>query len=304
MENKCITIYLDDILVFSKNAEEHEAHLRAVFQKLLENDCHVGIGKCQLFREKVNFVGFEISKRTVAQNVSNTQAIQDYAPARSVKGVQRFMGLANYYAQFVPRFSDLSKPLTRLTQKTTSFVWNDAAQHSFDQIKTHISSKHTLAILDPMRLVHLQPEASSVAWAAVVSQAVAAAPTLYPIAFISWTFTEPEQNWDNTNCEHAAIVFACKKLPSLLKGCHCTVLSKYASLQTIYETHITSQRQVRLATTLMEYDITTRYLPGSENVVADTVSRLEGIMKDPFFAGRVILASFPEVIEKTPQLNE
>ena len=80
LENKCITIYLDDILVFSQNAEEHEAHLRAVFQRLLENDCHVRIGKCELFQEKVNFVGFEILKGTVAQNVSNTQAIQDYSP--------------------------------------------------------------------------------------------------------------------------------------------------------------------------------------------------------------------------------
>ena len=299
LENKCITIYLDDILVFSRNAAEHEAHLRAVFQRLLENDCHVRIGKCELFQEKVNFVGFEISKGTIAQNVSNTQAIHDYAPPRSLKGVQRFMGLANYYAQFVPKFSDLSKPLTRLTQKTTPFVWDDAAQDAFDRIKKRISSKGTLAILDPMRPVYLQTDASSVAWAAVVSQAVAASPTLRPIAFISGTFTETEQNWDTTNRELAAIVFACRKLPSLLNGPHCTVLCDHASLQTIYETRITSERQARWATTLMEYDIAIRYLPGSENVVADALSRPEGVIKDPLFAGRVIPASFPEVIEKS-----
>ena len=238
LENKCITIYLDDILVFSKNAEEHEAHLRAVFQRLLENDCHVRIGKFELFQEKVNFVGFEISKGTVAQNVSNTQTIQDYAPPRSLKGVERFMGLANYFAQFVPKFSDLSKPLTRLTQKTTPFVWDDSAQEALDRIKTRISSKRTLAILDPVRPVYLQTDASSVTWAAVVSQAVPAWPTLRPIAFISGTFTETEQNWDTTNRELAAIVFACKKLHSLLPGRHCTSLCVHASIQTIYETPI------------------------------------------------------------------
>ena len=213
------------------------------------------------------------------------------------------MGLANYYAQFVPKFSDLSKPLTRLTQKATPFVWDSAAPEAFDRIKAHISSKQTLAILDPMRPVYLQTEASSVAWGAVVSQAVAASPTLRPISFISGTFTDTEQNWDTTNRKLAAIVFACKKLPSHLKGRHHTVLCDHASLQTIYETRITSERQARWATTLMEYDITIRYLPGSENVVADAVSRLDGVIKDPLFAGRVIPVSFSKVIEK-PLITE
>ena len=77
-------------------------------------------------------------------------------------------------------------------------------------------------------------------------------------------------------------------LPSLLKGRRCTVLCDHGSLETMYETRIASERQGRWATTLMEYDITIRYLSGSENVVADALSRPDGVIKDTLFAGRVI----------------
>ena len=81
------------------------------------------------------------------------------------------MGPANYYAPFVPKFSDLSKPLTVLTQKSTPFVWGEAAQEAFLRIKDRIGSKRTLAILDLERPVNLQTDASSVAWAAVLPKA-------------------------------------------------------------------------------------------------------------------------------------
>ena len=68
---------------------------------------------------------FVESKGNIAKNVSNTQAIANYPAPRSLKGIQRFMGPTNYYAPFVPKFSDLSKPLTVLTQKSTTFVWGE-----------------------------------------------------------------------------------------------------------------------------------------------------------------------------------
>ena len=245
LENKCVMIYPDDILVFSKDPAQHEKDLQAVFQHLLDNDYNVRLGKCELFQDKVNFVGFEVSKGNIAQNVSNTQAIANHPPPHSLKGIQGFMGLANYYAQFVPKFADLYKPLTVLTQKSTPFVWGEAAHEAFQRIKERIGSKRTVAILDPERPVHLQNDASSVGWAAVVSQAVAGSATVRPISFLSGTFTETEQNWDTTNRELAAIVFACKILPSLLKGRRCKVLCDHTSLQTIYETRIASERQAR-----------------------------------------------------------
>ena len=111
-----------------------------------------------------------------------------------------------------------------LTQKSTTFVWGEAAQEAFQKIKERIGSKRTLAILDPERHVYLQTDPSSVAWAAVVSQAIGGSATLRTISFISSAFMEKEQNWDTSNRELAAIVFACKKLPVLLKGRQCTVL--------------------------------------------------------------------------------
>ena len=81
------------------------------------------------------------------------------------------MGPANYYALFVPKFSDQLKPLTVLTQKSTPFVWGEAAQEAFLRIEDRIGSKRTLAILDPERPVNLQTNAFSIPWATVLPRA-------------------------------------------------------------------------------------------------------------------------------------
>jgi hypothetical protein len=78
LENKYITINLDNILVYYPNKEQQEKDLPMVFQPRPDKDCHLWISKCELFKEKVNFIAFEISHGKVSQNISNTQAILDH----------------------------------------------------------------------------------------------------------------------------------------------------------------------------------------------------------------------------------
>jgi hypothetical protein len=296
LEHDCATIYLDDILVYSPTKDQHEKDLIRVFQALQEKDCHVRIEKCELMRDMVNFVGFELSKGTVRQNESNTEAVLNYPTPTSRKGVQRFLGLANYYSQFLPKFSDHAKPLTALTKQTTPFAWTAGEILAFRNIKEGLAAKRCLAIIDPVRPVHLQTDASSVAWSAVISQQVTGSATLRPLSFVHGTFSETEQNWDTTDRELSAIVFACRKHPGMLRGRPVTILTDHKSLVTLHRKTISNDRQARWASDLMDYDLTVKHLPGIENVVADALSRPDGLSRDPIRKGPVIPAKFPEVI--------
>ena len=121
--HKIAVAYLDDIIIFSKNEEEHLEHLRIIFQRLKEASLKLKRSRCDFMKAQIQYLGHLISCSGIQPLPEKLESIKHMPAPRSPKEVKQFLGLTGYYCKFVPRFSDLSRPLTRLTRKDVLFEW-------------------------------------------------------------------------------------------------------------------------------------------------------------------------------------
>ena len=129
--DKCVLVYMDDILIYSKTADDHVAHVKAVFEHLATKNWHVKEKKCALFLPEVEFLGHVVSAEGVKVAVDKVDAVPSWPTLTCVREVQGFLGLANFYRRFVKGFAAIAKPLTDLTRKDKDFTWGTEEEAAF-----------------------------------------------------------------------------------------------------------------------------------------------------------------------------
>ncbi|KAI7791583.1 hypothetical protein IRJ41_025951 [Triplophysa rosa] len=127
MINQFVFVYLDDILIFSPSLQAHTQHVRRVLQRLLENRLFVKAEKCEFHAESVTFLGHILSTSGIQADPAKTEAVAEWPVPDTRKGLQRFLGFANFYRRFIRNFGQIAAPLTALTSTKTSFRWNQQA---------------------------------------------------------------------------------------------------------------------------------------------------------------------------------
>ena len=130
-----VIVFIDDILIFSKSMEEHEEHLRIVFQILREKKLYAKFKKCEFWLDQVVFLGHVISKAGISVDPSKVEAMVDWARPTNVSEIRSFSGLAGYYKRFMEGFSRIATLLTQLTSKNAKFVWKEECEKSFQELK-------------------------------------------------------------------------------------------------------------------------------------------------------------------------
>ena len=133
--DRFIIVFSDGILIFSKSMEEHEEHLRIVFQILREKKLYARFRKCKFWLNQVVFLGHVISKEGISVDPSKVEVVVDWARPANVSEVRSFLGLVGYYRRFVEGFSRIAAPLTQLTLKNAKFVWTEECEKSFQELK-------------------------------------------------------------------------------------------------------------------------------------------------------------------------
>lgn len=121
-----VTVYLDDILIFSRSEEEHIRHLRWVFTQLREHKLFAKRSKCSFGLSEVEYLGHIVGRDGVRVDPAKIAAVRDWPEPTTIRALQQFMGLANYYNRFVRSFARLSVPLSDLLQKGVTWAWGDA----------------------------------------------------------------------------------------------------------------------------------------------------------------------------------
>jgi hypothetical protein len=121
--DRFIVVFIDDILIYSKNDSDHEEHLRMVLQKLRDNQLYAKFSKCEFWLDEVPFLGHIISKGGISVDPAKVTAIVGWKIPKTVKEVRSFMGLAGYYQRFIKGFSKIAKPMTSLLEKGKEFDW-------------------------------------------------------------------------------------------------------------------------------------------------------------------------------------
>lgn len=125
---KCVVVFIDDILVYNKNVEEHLQHLKQVFELLKHHKLHLKLSKCSFAQESLEFLGHIISKQGVATDPKKVSIVEQWPVPTNIKEVRSFLGMAGYYRKFVKHFGIISKPLTQLLKKGVNFVWTAETQ--------------------------------------------------------------------------------------------------------------------------------------------------------------------------------
>jgi hypothetical protein len=124
-------VFIDDILIYSSTAEEHEQHLRVVLEKLRQNQLYAKFSKCDFWLEEVAFLGHVLTTEGVTVDPVKTEAVKEWEQPRNVTNICSFLGLARYYRRFIENFSKIAKPMTNLLKKTNEFEWTPECEHRF-----------------------------------------------------------------------------------------------------------------------------------------------------------------------------
>jgi hypothetical protein len=155
-----ITAYLDDILIYSDNLDEHRIHVQKVLQALSDADLHLKPEKCEFHRQEIKYLGFIISTDGTKMDPAKVTTIQEWPTPMNVKDVQSFLCFANFYRRFIRGYSAIVAPRTRLTRKNTAFVWDTACTDSFAALKHAFTTAPILRHFDYDREAIVETDAS------------------------------------------------------------------------------------------------------------------------------------------------
>ena len=143
--DKFVVVFIDDILIYSKNEEEHAHHLRIVLQHLREHQLYAKFSKCDFWLKEVPFLGHVISAKVISVDPSKVQDVLDWEAPTSVPEIRSLLDLAGYYRWFIPEFSKITKPMTELLKKGVKFYWSIQCEEAFQKLKTLLTSALILA---------------------------------------------------------------------------------------------------------------------------------------------------------------
>ncbi|GJX75262.1 putative reverse transcriptase domain-containing protein [Tanacetum coccineum] len=143
--DKFVIVFIDDILIYSKNKKEHEKHLKLISRLLKKEELYTKFSKCEFWLSKVQFLGHVIDSEGIHMDPTKIESIKVWASPKTPTEIRQFLGLAGYYRRFIEGFSKIAKSLTKLTQKSMEFDWGEKAEAAFQMLKQKLCSA---AILD------------------------------------------------------------------------------------------------------------------------------------------------------------
>jgi hypothetical protein len=264
---KFVTVFFDDILVYSFSLEDHLQHLEYVFTTLLKGGYFLKQSKCLLAQRQLEYLGHVVSASGVCPEPSKIQAMVDWPLPTNITALRGFLGLTGFYRKFIQGYASIAAPLNSLLRKD-SFVWNPEATIAFNALKLAMTTAPTLALPKFTKPFVLETDASGVAMGAVLMQ------DSHPIAFFSKPFCPRLQKASTYVRELHAITTAVKKWRQYLLGHKFIIYTDHQSLKELLTQVVqTPEQQIYLAK-LMGYDYTIHYKTGKTNVVADALSRL------------------------------
>ncbi|GJY07394.1 putative reverse transcriptase domain-containing protein [Tanacetum coccineum] len=238
--DKFVIVFIDDILIYSKDEKEHEEHLKAILELLKKEQLYAKFSKCEFWIPKVQFLSHVIDSRGIHVDPAKIESIKDWASPKTPTEIRQFLGLAGYYRRFIEGFSKIANaPILALLEGSEDFMVYYNASHK------------------GLGVVLMQREKV--------------------ITYASRQLKVHEKNYTTHDLELGSVVFALKIWRHYLYGTRCIVFTDHKSLQHILDQKELNMRQRRWLELLSDYDCDIRYHPGKANVVADALSHKERI---------------------------
>ncbi|KAD2394393.1 hypothetical protein E3N88_41370 [Mikania micrantha] len=266
-----VIVFIDDILIYSKSKAEHEQHLRKILELLMEQKLYAKFSKCEFWLREVQFLGHVVNSEGIHVDPAKIEAIKNWDTPRTPTEIRSFLGLVGYYRRFISNFSKIALSLTKLTQKSEPFVWEQKQEDAFQTLKQKLCNAPILSLPEGCDDFVVYCDASHQGLGCVLMQRGKV------IAYASRQLKVHEKNYTTHDLELGAVIFALKIWRHYLYGTKCTIFTDHKSLQHIFDQKELNMRQRRWVELLNDYDCVIKYHPGKANVVADALSRKERV---------------------------
>ena len=267
--------YLDDIIVFSRTAEEHMLHLEAIFEALQVADLKIKVSKCEFFKKHVSYLGFLIGETGIQCDRSKVEAINRIATPTSIEEVRQFNGMCSYYRKFISHYSDISKCFNDMTKKGATIKWTAECDAVFRLLKEKLMENPVLINpqVDKDYVIHC--DASKYSYLGILQQTRPGTEELAPVAYFSGNFDKTQVKWNIPEKEAYAIYKLVKKFAFYITGAKTTVFSDHKPLKNFFEGGMNIAKLDRWSLELQEFDISMEFIQGKLNTVTDVISHLK-----------------------------
>ena len=269
--------YIDDVVIFSDNWSDHIRQIKRFFQIMREAKLTINLMKSEFGKATVKYLGHIVGQGQVRPLDAKIQTIVKFPIPTSRKELARFLGMAGYYRNFCLNFSDIAAPLTNLLSKKVKFVWTDDCQLAFDKVKLLLQKSPVLKSPDYEKPFKLIIDSSDVGTGSVLVQE-APDGLDHPVSYFSKKFLKYQKNYSVVEKETLGLVLALEHFDVYLGSTpfKIKVYTDHNPLTFLKTMKNKNQRLVRWSLALQEYNLEIQHIPGSENVVADALSRCIG----------------------------
>ncbi|XP_038979894.1 uncharacterized protein LOC120110006 [Phoenix dactylifera] len=268
---KFVVVYFDDILVYSRDQEQHLEHLRQIFMMLRKEKLYVNLRKCDFLTDSLIFLGYMVTSNGIKVDPKKIEAISSWPVPRTIHEIRSFHGLATFYRRFIRHFSSIMAPITNCL-KGGFYQWTMEAQESFEKLKVLMTTAPILALPDFEKVFEVDCDASNVGIGAVLSQEGR------PIAFFSAKLGDGRKNYSTYDKEFYAIVEALRHWRHYLMTKEFVLYSDHEALRFLNTQHKLSARHAKWIEFLQSFTFTIRHKAGSLNQVADALSRRHALL--------------------------
>ena len=267
--DRCVLIYLDDLLIFSPSLEQHLRDLRTILEKLRQHRLYAKLSKCEFLKKEIRFLGHLITAEGLKMDPDKVKAILEWPELTNEADVLSFLGLVNFYHKYLEHLADVATPISDLLKDENPFVWGPEQSDAFKQLKQLVASDPILCHYDVTEPVEVHGDASNRAVGAMLVQKG------HPVAFESRKLSAAELNYPTHDKELLAIVHALTKWRTYLHGSTIPIkiFTDHESLKCLATQPTLNHRQARWLEKLAEYNFEIAYTPGPENIVPDALSR-------------------------------
>ena len=265
-------VYVDDILVFSKNMTEHLQHLSAVFARLRLSNLKLKPSKCYFARDEVLYLGHKLSPQGIAVNQEKVKAVSEFPTPTTPKEVCSFIGLCSYYRRFVKNFAKIASPLNQLLKKDSKFKWTEECEQSFNQLKERLTSTPILSYPDMEKQFILTSDTCGSGIACTLSQ-VKEDNLEHPIAYYGRGLRDNEKKWSISERECLALLEGIRNFRTYLSHKKFLVITDHHALEWLRSNRQETGRLARWSLFLQGFNFEVKYKPGKQIPHADSLSR-------------------------------
>ncbi|SAL97877.1 hypothetical protein [Absidia glauca] len=273
------TSFIDDIVVFSEDMQQHAKHVKKVIDKLTEVRLILNADKCHFAQKSVHLLGFCVSEKGLTLDIRKVTNVQDWPRPKTGNDIEKFLGVMNYFRDHIPMISNLTAPFDKLRkEKSLSKSWTFVCETAFEKLKLILTRTPVLKYPKVNEPYYVATDASNTGIGAVLFQMIEG--KVQHIGFFARALSKSERNYNTTKRELLAIVFALNKFHKYVWGNHFTLFTDHKALTYIYTQKYQNTMMINWCDTILQYNFTVAHIPGMKNVLPDALSRLFPVEKE------------------------